>query len=143
MLFFCYKQLMKLAFDKLKKEISIKDDVANHTWLIIILMLVNFFNMGFQLSYMSFNKNEALFILIVVLALVSIIVILFFFIKRSWKSNYKLEQIEGVEVKNIYGKERIFLKLVNGKKRSFPILKNIEEIENLKNTLIRMGLKLV
>ncbi|WP_299156489.1 hypothetical protein [uncultured Tenacibaculum sp.] len=134
---------MKLAFDKLKKEISIKDDVANHTWLIIILMLVNFFNMGFQLSYMSFNKNEALFILIVVLALVSIIVILFFFIKRSWRSNYKLEQIEGVEVKKIYGKERIFLKLVNGKKRSFPILKNKEEIENLKNTLIRMGLKLV
>ena len=134
---------MKLAFDKLKKEISIKDDVANHTWLIIILMLVNFFNMGFQLSYMSFNKNEALYTLIVVLALVSIAVILFFFVKRSWKSNYKLEQIEGVEVKNIYGKERIFLKLVNGKKRSFPILKNKEEIENLKNTLIRMGLKLV
>ena len=134
---------MKLAFDKLKKEISIKDDVANHTWLIIILMLVNFFNMGFQLSYMSFNKNEALYTLIVVLALVSIAVILFFFVKRSWKSNYKLEQIEGVEVKNIYGKERIFLKLVNGKKRSFPILKDKEEIENLKNTLTRMGLKLV
>lgn len=134
---------MKLAFDKLKKEISIKDDVANHTWLIIILMLVNFFNMGFQLSYMSFNKNEALYTLIVVLALVSIAVILFFFVKRSWKSNYKLEQIEGVEVKNIYGRERIFLKLVNGKKRSFPILKDKEEIENLKNTLTRMGIKLV
>ena len=65
---------MKLEFDKLKKEISIKDEIANHTWLIIILMLINFFNMVFQLSYISFNKNETLFILMAVLALISIIV---------------------------------------------------------------------
>lgn len=134
---------MKLEFDKLKKEINIKDDVANHTWLIIILMLVNIFNMAFQLSYMSFNKNEALFTLLAVLALISFVVILFFFTKRSWKSIYKLQQIEGVEVKKVYGRERIFLKLINGKKRSFPILKNIEEIENLKKTLTTMGIKLV
>lgn len=134
---------MKLEFNKLKKEISIKDEVANHTWLIIILMIVNVFNMAFQLSYISFEKNELLFIGLVILALVSILVIFFFFTKRSWKSMYKLEEIEGVEVKKIYGRERIFLKLLNGKRRSFPILKNLEEIENLKKTLTNMGIKLV
>ncbi|WP_299119709.1 hypothetical protein [uncultured Tenacibaculum sp.] len=134
---------MKLEFNKLKKEISIKDEVANHTWLIIILMIVNVFNMTFQLSYISFEKNELLFIGLVILALVSILVIFFFFTKRSWKSMYKLEEIEGVEVKKIYGRERIFLKLLNGKRRSFPILKNLEEIENLKKTLTNMGIKLV
>ncbi|WP_272150894.1 hypothetical protein [Tenacibaculum aiptasiae] len=134
---------MKLEFNKLKKEISIKDEVANHTWLIIILMAVNVFNMVFQLSYISFEKNELLFIGLAILALVSILVIFFFFTKRSWKSMYTLEEIEGVEVKKIYGKERIFLKLLNGKRRSFPILRNLEEIENLKKTLTNMGIKLV
>lgn len=134
---------MKLEFNKLKKEISIKDEVANHTWLIIILMIVNVFNMAFQLSYISFEKNELLFIGLAILALVSILVIFFFFTKRSWKSMYKLEEIEGVEVKKIYGRERMFLKLLNGKRRSFPILKNLEEIENLKKTLTNMGIKLV
>ena len=134
---------MKLEFNKLKKEISIKDEVANHTWLIIILMAVNVFNMAFQLSYISFEKNELLFIGLAILALVSILVIFFFFTKRSWKSMYKMEEIEGVEVKKIYGRERIFLKLLNGKRRSFPILRNLEEIENLKKTLTNMGIKLV
>ncbi|KAB1159003.1 hypothetical protein F7018_07820 [Tenacibaculum aiptasiae] len=134
---------MKLEFNKLNKEISIKDEVANHTWLIIILMAVNVFNMAFQLSYISFEKNELLFIGLAILALVSIFVIFFFFTKRSWKSIYKLEEIEGLEVKKIYGKERIFLKLLNGKRRSFPILRNLEEIENLKKTLTNMGIKLV
>ncbi|MCF2876115.1 MULTISPECIES: hypothetical protein [unclassified Tenacibaculum] len=134
---------MKLEFNKLKKEISIKDEVANHTWLIIILMAVNVFNMAFQLSYISFKKNELLFIGLAILALVSILVIFFFFTKRSWKSMYKMEEIEGVEVKKIYGRERIFLKLLNGKRRSFPILRNLEEIENLKKTLTNMGIKLV
>ncbi len=132
---------MQLEFDKVKEQVTIKDEVPTHSWLIIVLMLVNILNMSFQLSYISYYKNEILFILMLLLAIISVIVVLFYLFKRSWKTSYKLSKIEGVEIKKFLGRERVFLKLHNGKKRSFSILKNESELNNLKNTLTSIGIK--
>lgn len=134
---------MQLEFNKNSKELTIKDEVPTHTWLIIVLMLVNGINMGVQLFLMSYQNNGFLYILMFLLALVSVIVILFFLLKRSWKSKYQIKNIEGIETRIVFGRERIFLKLVNGKRRSLPILKNEKEVTNLKKTLTSMGIKSV
>ena len=132
---------MQLEFDKHQQKLKIKDEVPTHSWLVISLMLVNVFNMAIQLFFMSYDKNELLFVVMLFLGLISMVVVLFYVFKRSWKSNYTLVNIEGVEVRKVLGRERIFLKLLNGRKRSFSILKDEKELENLKRTLISMGIK--
>ena len=132
---------MQLEFDKQKEQLKIKDEVPSHSKLVIVLMLVNALNMGVQLFSMRYYKNEFLFILMLLLAIVSVVAVFFYFFKRSWKTNYNLSEIEGLEVKKVLGRERVFLKLHNGKKRSFTILKNENELNNLKNTLTTIGIK--
>ncbi|MDO6811586.1 hypothetical protein [Tenacibaculum soleae] len=132
---------MQLEFDKQKELLIIKDDVPLHSRLVLILLSVNVVNMSFQLVSISYSKNEILFIFMLLLGVISVVAILFYLFKRSWKTTYKLSKIEGVETKKIYGKERIFLKLHNGKKRSFSILKNENEFNSLKNTLTTIGIK--
>ncbi|WP_440068475.1 hypothetical protein [Tenacibaculum discolor] len=134
---------MQLEFNKKTQELTIKDEVPMHSWLIICLMLINGINMGVQLYLMSYKNNETLFIFMLLLATVSVIVIFYYITKRSWKSKYLLNEIEGIETRIVYGKERIFLKLCNGKRRSFPVLKNEKELSDFKKTLISMGIKLV
>lgn len=142
MLFFCYNEnAMQLEFNKKTEELTIKDEVPKHSWLIIILMFVNGVNMGVQLYLMSYQNNELLFSFMFLLALVSVAVIVYYVVKRSWKSKYLLKEIAGLETKIAYGRERVFLKLQNGKRRSFPILKNEEELKSLKRTLTSMGIK--
>ncbi|WP_298997404.1 hypothetical protein [uncultured Tenacibaculum sp.] len=132
---------MQLEFNKKTEELTIKDEVPKHSWLIIILMFVNGVNMGVQLYLMSYQNNELLFSFMFLLALVSVAVILYYVVKRSWKSKYLLKEIAGLETKVVYGRERVFLKLQNGRRRSFPILKNEEELKSLKRTLTSMGIK--
>ncbi|CAM1338965.1 hypothetical protein [Tenacibaculum aestuarii] len=132
---------MQLEFNKKTEELTIKDEIPKHSWLVIILMFVNGVNMGVQLYLMSYQNNELLFSFMFLLALVSVAVILYYLVKRSWKSKYSLKEIAGLETKISYGRERIFLKLQNGKRRSFPILKNEEELKSLKRTLTSMGIK--
>lgn len=132
---------MQLEFDKQKELLIIKDDVPLHSRLVLILLSVNVVNMSFQLVSISYSKNEILFIFMLLLAVISVVAILFYLFKRSWKTTYKLSKIEGVEIKNTFGRERFFLKLINGKKRSFSILKNENEFNSLKNTLTTIGIK--
>ncbi|CAM1370880.1 conserved protein of unknown function [Tenacibaculum soleae] len=132
---------MQLEFDKQKELLIIKDDVPLHSRLVLILLSVNVVNMSFQLVSISYSKNEILFIFMLLLAVISVVAILFYLLKRSWKTTYKLSKIEGVEIKNTFGRERFFLKLINGKKRSFSILKNENEFNSLKNTLTTIGIK--
>lgn len=132
---------MQLEFDKQKELLIIKDDVPLHSRLVLILLSVNVVNMSFQLVSISYSKNEILFIFMLLLAVISVVAILFYLFKRSWKTAYKLSKIEGFEIKNTFGRERFFLKLINGKKRSFPILKNENEFNSLKNTLTTIGIK--
>ena len=132
---------MQLEFDKQKEQLKIKDEVPSHSKLVIVLMLVNALNMGVQLFSMRYYKNELLFVFMLLLAIVSVVAVFFYLFKRSWKTNYNLSEIEGLEVKKVLGRERVFLKLHNGKKRSFTILKNENELNNLKNTLTTIGIK--
>ncbi|MCG8857878.1 hypothetical protein [Tenacibaculum finnmarkense] len=132
---------MQLAFNKETQQISIKDDVPTHSWLIIVLMLVNVLNMSVQLFYISFDKNEMLFIFMALLGLGSLVAVLFYLLKKSWKKTYKLTEIEGLEIKENSGIERIALKLKNGKTRSFSKLKNQTELKSLKKTLTAIGIK--
>ncbi|MDO6674484.1 hypothetical protein MK851_01190 [Tenacibaculum sp. 1B UA] len=134
---------MQLEFNKKTQELTIKDEVPMHSWLIISLMLINGINMGVQLYLMSYQNNETLFVFMFVLAVVSVVVIFYYVVKRSWKSKYLLDEIEGIETRTVYGKERVFLKLCNGKRRSFPVLKNEKELSDFKKTLTSMGIKSV
>ena len=77
------------------------------------------------------------------LMIVSIGAVFFYLLKKSWKKVYLLTDIEGVGIKKVFGRERIFLKLHNGKKRSFSVFKNIEELNNFKNTLTSIGIKTI
>lgn len=104
-------------------------------------MLINGINMGVQLYLMSYENNETLFVFMFLLAVVSVVVIFYYVIKRSWKSKYLLNEIKGIETRKTNGRERVFLKLRNGKRRSFPALKNEKELSDFKKTLTSMGIK--
>lgn len=134
---------MQLEFNKKIQELTIKDEVPMHSWLIISLMLINGINMGVQLYLMSYKNNETLFVFMFLLAVVSVVVIFYYVVKRSWKSKYLLNEIEGIETRKTNGRERVFLKLRNGKRRSFPVLKNEKELSDFKRTLTSMGIKSV
>ncbi|AZJ32948.1 hypothetical protein SAMN05444344_1292 [Tenacibaculum mesophilum] len=134
---------MQLEFNKKTQELTIKDEVPMHSWLIISLMLINGINMGVQLYLMSYKNNETLFVFMFLLAVVSVVVIFYYVVKRSWKSKYLLNEIEGIETRKTNGRERVFLKLRNGKRRSFPVLKNEKELSDFKRTLTLMGIKSV
>lgn len=134
---------MQLEFNKKTQELTIKDEVPMHSWLIISLMLINGINMGVQLYFMSYKNNETLFVFMFLLAVVSVVVIFYYVVKRSWKSKYLLNEIEGIETRKTNGRERVFLKLRNGKRRSFPVLKNEKELSDFKRTLTSMGIKSV
>ncbi|MEE4000032.1 hypothetical protein V1T75_06745 [Tenacibaculum sp. FZY0031] len=134
---------MQLEFNKKTQELTIKDEVPMHSWLIISLMLINGINMGVQLYLMSYKNNETLFVFMFLLAVVSVVVIFYYVVKRSWKSKYLLNEIEGIETRKTNGRDRVFLKLRNGKRRSFPVLKNEKELSDFKRTLTLMGIKSV
>lgn len=132
---------MQLEFDKQKQQLTIKDEVPTYANLLLVLLAVNIFNMMVQLSTISYHKNEFVYILMLLLMLVSIGAVLFYLFKKSWKKVYSLSDIEGVGIKKVFGRERIFLKLYNGKTRSFSTLKNEEELNNFKKTLTTIGIK--
>lgn len=132
---------MQLEFDKQLKQLTIKDDVPTHSKIIIFLMLLNVLNLGLQLFSMSFKENEIIFTVLLLITLLSIFVIVFYFLKRSWKSKYTIKEILGVEIKKAFGRERIFLILSNGKKRGFQVLKTEKEVKKLKKTLTSIGIK--
>ena len=132
---------MQLEFDKQKQQLTIKDEVPTHSNLILVLMAVNIFNMLVQLLTISYHKNEFVYILMLLLMIVSIGAVFFYLLKKSWKKVYLLSDIQGVGVKKAFGRKRIFLKLHNGKTRSFSILKNEEELNNFKKTLTTIGIK--
>ena len=134
---------MQLEFDKQKQQLTIKDEVPTHSNLILVLMAVNIVNMLVQLLTISYHKNEFIYILMLLLMIVSIGAVFFYLLKKSWKKVYLLTDIEGVGIKKVFGRERIFLKLHNGKKRSFSVFKNIEELNNFKNTLTSIGIKTI
>ena len=104
-------------------------------------MAVNIVNMLVQLLTISYHKNEFVYILMLLLMIVSIGAVFFYLLKKSWKKVYLLSDIQGVGVKKAFGRKRIFLKLHNGKTRSFSILKNEEELNNFKKTLTTIGIK--
>lgn len=89
---------MQLEFNKNSKELTIKDEVPTHTWLIIVLMLVNGINMGVQLFLMSYQNNEFLYILMFLLALISVIVILFFLLKDLGNQNIRLKILKDLKL---------------------------------------------
>lgn len=132
---------MQLEFHQKTKKLSIKDEVPSHSWLVTILMLINAINMIIQLFFMNYKNNELIFSLMILIASVSVVVLLYYITKRSWKSSYYLNEIKGLEIKTLFGRERVYLTLQNGKKRGFSALKNEEEVKNLKETLTSIGIK--
>ncbi|OSY88955.1 hypothetical protein WH52_04640 [Tenacibaculum holothuriorum] len=134
---------MQLEFDKQLKELTIKDDVPMYSKVVLFLMSINIVNLGLQLYSMSFEKNEVIYSVLSTVTIISIAVIVFYFFKKSWKTKYKLAEINGVETKKMFGRDRISLLLKNGRKRSFQALKTDKDVTKLKKTLSSMGIKSV
>ncbi len=132
---------MQLEFNKKTAELKIKDEVPMHAWLVIALLLINGINMAVQLFLMKYKNNEILYIFMFILAVISLGVICYYIFKKSWKSKYLLSEIEGLEIKKSQKKEHVFLKLRNGKRRSFSTFKNKKEQDSFKKTLTSMGIK--
>lgn len=132
---------MQLEFDKQLKELTIKDDVPMYSKVVLFLMSINIVNLGLQLYSMSFEKNEVIYSVLSIVTIISIAVIVFYILKKSWKTKYKLAEINGVETKKMFDRDRISLLLKNGRKRSFQALKTDKEVTKLKKTLSSMGIK--
>jgi predicted ferric reductase len=130
---------MDINFNQKDKTIDIKDGLKSQYFMIKALMILNLVNALLNVSYISEDGIGFMQIIWLILGIVSIVVLYFYFFKKSSQEKIEIKTIERLTEKTVFGSKRLSLKLSNGKSRDLAYLKTSEEISKVKKMLSKIG----
>ena len=131
---------MDINYNQKDKTIDIKDGLKSQYFMIKALMILNLVNAILNVSYISEDGIGLMQIIWLILGIVSIIVLYFYFFKKSSQEKIEIKTIDRLTEKMVFGSKRLSLKLTNGKSRDLAYLKTSEEIIKVKKMLSKIGI---
>ncbi len=131
---------MKINYNEKDKSIEIKDGLKSHFFIMKILMILTILNA--ILNLYDVNKNELGFMEIIwfILAIISLVILYFFIIKKSTLEKIPIEKIKRLNENSIFGRKRFSIELSNGKKRDLIEMKSQAEFNELKKLFSEIGI---
>ena len=133
---------MKIKYNEEDKSIEIKDKQKTQYYAINFLMIINIFNAVVNVYNMNDKQLDWMGYIWVILGIVSLVILVFFIIKKSTLDKIPLEKIQALREKNIFGKKSFSLQLTNGKLRDLTELKSQSDISELKKMFTEMGIEI-
>lgn len=130
---------MDINYNQKDETIDIKDGLKSQYFMIKALMILNLVNALLNVSYISEDGIGFMQIIWLILGIVSIVVLYFYFFKKSSQEKIEIKTIERLTEKTVFGSKRLSLKLSNGKSRDLAYLKTSEEISKVKKMLSKIG----
>lgn len=131
---------MDINYNQKDKTIDIKDGLKSQYFMIKALMILNLVNAILNVSYISEDGIGLMQIIWLILGIVSIVVLYFYFFKKSSQEKIEIKTIDRLTEKMVFGSKRLSLKLTNGKSRDLAYLKTSEEIIKVKKMLSKIGI---
>ena len=131
---------MDINYNQKDKTIDIKDGLKSQYFMIKALMILNLVNAILNVSYISEDGIGLMQIIWLILGIVSIVVLYFYFFKKSSQEKIEIKTIDRLTEKMVFGSKRLSIKLTNGKSRDLAYLKNSEEIIKVKKMLSKIGI---
>ncbi|QCE42000.1 hypothetical protein [Psychroserpens sp. NJDZ02] len=130
---------MQINYNEKDKTIDIKDGLKTQYLMIKALMILNLVNAILNASYVSDTGIGLMQIIWIILGIVSIVVLYFYYFKKSSQEIIPINSIEQLTEKTVFGSKRLSLKLTNGKSRDIVYLKTTEQITNVKKMFTKVG----
>ncbi|MAZ26645.1 MAG: hypothetical protein CL868_06145 [Cytophagaceae bacterium] len=129
---------MQLQVDEQDKKILIKDGAKTQNNLLKFLMFLNLGNALLNLFLGQLDSLGSIQYLWIFVALISVVLLYWFFTKKSSAGVLAFAEIDSLQEKDRMGVKRFSLKLKNGKVRDLTTLKNSDEIANIKKVFSRI-----
>ncbi|WP_322548955.1 hypothetical protein [Flavobacterium psychraquaticum] len=120
---------MKINYNKTENSIEIKDELKNHYFMLMVVMILNLINAIIRLTKFTkseFGIEEFFWLAIGIISLISLYL---YFFKRSTAEKIKVDEIKKLTEKNVFGNKRFSLDLKNGKRRILGSFNENEIIE--------------
>lgn len=133
---------MKIKYHEEEKSIDIDDGLQTHNRIINFIMLANIFAAGSSLYKMSQVQFEWMGFIWIGLIVLSLGIIFYQIFKISSAQKIKLDQIEFLKEKSIFGRSRYSLKLTNGRFRNLKTLRKQSELDALKKFFSEIGVQM-
>ncbi|AUC77398.1 hypothetical protein [Olleya sp. Bg11-27] len=134
---------MHINYNEKDKTIDIKDGLKTQYLMIKALMILNLVNAILNASYISDTGIGLMQIIWIILGITSIVVLYFYFFKKSSQEKIAVKSIEQLTEKTVFGSKRLSLKLTNGKSRDIVYLKTPEQITKVKKILTKIGVTIL
>jgi hypothetical protein len=135
---------MNIKFNSVENSIEITDrQKALHVTMLFIFAftLVNSFMNLFILSSEDWKSPLSLFWMF--LGVTSMVFLVYFLAKKTFKRNIPLRELRGLKEKKILGNKKYSLELKNGKSRDLNELKTTSQIAEVKSLIISLGLMIL
>jgi hypothetical protein len=134
---------VKIKYDKSSKSIFIDDDLKLTYSLLSILFIINLTTSIIEIYKIKLAEIELFDYLWFAIGIISIIALIYQFLKKSTSNKIKLAEIKLLKIKKIYGSERFSLHLTNGKQRDLMVWKNGANIKEIKEIIGKFGIEIV
>lgn len=117
------KTIMNITFNESEKAVEIKDNLKSNQTIILIVLLLNIFNVIVRLIGKDVLRYEFRDYSFALIGLGSLVAIYIQIVKKSTVQKIKLEDIDSFNEKPFFFRKHVFLRLKNGKSRDLGIYK--------------------
>ncbi len=133
---------MKIAYNETDRTLEINDGIENYHLVIKFVLTLNVINAILNLSaYIKAgwavpNLVQGIWMF---LGSISLVLLFQFWFRKATTKTIPFDTIAAVYAKSIFGRERYFIQLANGRKRELLDIKSHHDFEALKTKLTNMG----
>ena len=129
---------MNIKVNKIKKTITITDDLKNQHLVLIFIIVLNLFGAVIQLLDRSKTDIVGKDILYIVIVSVSIILLYIILFKKTTLNNIPIDAIKRLSDKKMFWKKQYGIQLKNGRFRDLKEIKTQKEFDKLKELVERI-----
>lgn len=133
---------MNIKYNEIDKSLEINDGRKKLYFYLNLIMILNLFNAFVRLYDANGKLLGFIEIIWVVTGIASLIILFYLNTKKSSLSKIPIKNIKRLIEKTVFGRKRFSLLLNNGKKRDLTEIKNQEDINELKNMILEIGIQI-
>ena len=130
---------MKFHYNTQEQAIVIQDGLKNHHFLLKLLMILNLLNAVLNVSTFSISSIGFMQLVWLFLGLVSVVVLYNLTVKNTTSEKIPVSAIKGIKEYSFFGKKRLAIVLINGKKRDLVEVKTPEEFKEARKIMKQVG----
>jgi hypothetical protein len=135
-------RIMKIKLNEKEQSIEIKDGLKAQNLMIKIMLIITLINsILFPVFVFDKKQLEWMGFIWIIIGLASLIMLIYQIMKKSTSEKLNLSEISSLTEKQVFGRQRFYLKLKNGKLRDLMEMKNESDIKETKELFKNLGIK--